>query len=217
MSRFYQKNWFPYVLPFLLCFTIAQATTYLPDWRFHLSAAQVLLGAGLLWVWRQKFTAEVNQKISASQGIISSIWGILGFSIWIAAQHFQLITFKIATVPGQWPAILVIGITTLLLSGSIIILPIISEIFWRSFMLRYLIVQDFQSIPLGRFQLFSFVVVILLAALPSEYAFAVALTSMLQNILIVWQKNLRCCIVSSVVTHSLLAIYLLVNNNYQLY
>ena len=216
MSRFYQKNWFPYIFPFLLCFTIAQATTYLPSWRFHLSTAQVLLGAGLLWVWRQKYVAEVTQKISVSQGIISSIWGILGFSMWIAAQHFHLITFKIATIPSQWPAILVTCITALILSGSIIILPIISEIFWRSFMLRYLIVQDFQSIPLGHFQFFSFIVVILLTALPSEYAVAVALTSMLQNILIVWQKNLRCCIVSSVVTHSLLAIYLSINH-YQLF
>jgi hypothetical protein len=214
MARVYTKAWFPYVLPFLLCFTLEQTAGYLPGWALHIAAAKILIGGGLIWVWRQIFLTDIGSKITTKQLALSVIFGIAGFILWYISQHFQYISLPPNNIPTQWPAALKIIIGTILIVGSCLIMPIISELFWRSFMLRYLIVQDFQSIPLGQFQLFSFLGVVFLAAIPSEYFVAVAAVGVMQNILIIWQKNLRCCIVASVVTNILLALYLL-SNNYQ--
>ncbi|MDY0191376.1 MAG: CAAX prenyl protease-related protein [Desulfuromonas sp.] len=215
MARFYTKAWFPYVLPFLLCFTLEQSEGYLPNWALHIAAAKILIGGGLIWVWRERFSADIGGKITAQQLILSIIFGIISFALWYLSQHFQYISLPPNNIPPQWPAALKVTIGTILIVGSCLIMPIISELFWRSLMLRYLIVQDFQSIPLGKFQLFSFLGVVFLAAIPSEYFVAVAAVGVMQNILIIWQKNLRCCIVASAVTNVLLALYLL-SNNYQL-
>ncbi len=215
MARFYTKSWFPYILPFLLCFALAQTANYLPKWALHISSAKILIGGGLIWAWRHKFSDDLSAQLTKKQILLSILFGMLGFTLWFTSQHFKLISIPPSNMPAQWPIALQVVVTTVLIAGSTVIMPIISELFWRSFILRYLIVQDFKSIPLGEFQLFSFLGVIFLAAIPSEYVVAVAAVCAIQNILIIWQKNLRCCIVASVVTNILLALYLL-SNNYQL-
>jgi len=215
MARFYTKNWFPYVFPFLLCFTLAQAAIYVPDWSLHLTTAKIFLGGGLVWGWRKKFLPELNTPSTKKQTLISISFGLTGGAVWLLSQHYKLISFQPNNIPTQWPITLEWVVTLIFILGSVVIMPIISEIFWRSFMLRYLIVQDFKSIALGTFQFFSCLGVIVLTAIPSEYVVAVAAVSTLQNILIFWQKNLRCCIISSVVTHALLIMYL-IRYNYQL-
>ncbi|MEA3465017.1 MAG: CAAX prenyl protease-related protein [Thermodesulfobacteriota bacterium] len=212
MTRFYHKTWFPYVAPFLLYFSISEATKYLPEWFFHLYLTKILLTGGLLWAWRQKLSIDLKLTLTRMQTTIALGFGMLGVLIWIVADQLQWITLPASNIPTHWPLILEITVTTLFLLGFSLIMPIMSELFWRSFMLRYLIVQDFKSQPIGSFQFFSFFVVVVLTALPSEYVIAVALISILQNTLMVWQKNLLCCIVASIITHSLLAIYLLLNN-----
>ena len=211
MTRFYHKIWFPYIVPFLLYFIISEATKYLPEWYFHLYLAKILLAGGLFWVWRHKFTTELKLAPTTVQTAIALGFGMLGTVIWIIADRLQWITLPASNIPTHWPTGLEIAVTALLLIGFTLVIPIISELFWRSFMLRYLITQDFKSQPLGSFQFFSFFVVVVLTALPSEYVVAVALVTILQNTLMVWQKNLRCCIVASIVMHGLLAVYLIVN------
>lgn len=216
MARFYTRSWFPYILPFLLCFTLAQATIYLPAWHLHISTAKIFIGATLLWMWWRKFTPDLSHSTTHKQLLLAVIFGITGFVAWVASDQFHLLNFPPNDMPTEWPLLLRIVITAILLGGATVVMPIISELFWRSFMLRYLIEQNFQSLPLGQFQLFSFVGVVVLTAIPSQYPVAMAITSVLQNTLLIWQKNLRCCIVSSMVTNSFLAVYLLINH-YQLF
>ncbi|OQY19915.1 MAG: CAAX prenyl protease-related protein [Desulfobacteraceae bacterium 4572_35.1] len=215
MARFYTKNWFPYTFPFLLCFSISQATIYLPSWYLHLSIAKIFIGGTLLWMWREKFSAELNAVINKKQFILALLFGIIGFIFWIATSHYGLVQFHPNNIPSEWNIAIKTIVIIILMSGGVIVLPIISEIFWRSFMLRYLIEQDFKSLPIGKFQLFSFLGVVVLSAIPSSYPVAVAAISVTQNLLLIWQKNLKCCILSSVMTNILLATYLLLNN-YQL-
>lgn len=211
MTRFYHKTWFPYIVPFLLYFAISETSKYLPQWYFHLYLAKILLAGGLLWVWRHKFKVDIKLALTTTQTAIALCFGILGVVIWIVADRLQLITLPTSNIPAHWPPSLEIAVTAFFLFGFTLVIPIISELFWRSFMLRYLITQDFASQPLGQFQFFSFFVVVVLTALPSEHVTAVAIVSILQNTLMVWQKNLRCCIVASIMMHGLLAAYLLIN------
>jgi CAAX prenyl protease-like protein len=45
------------------------------------------------------------------------------------------------------------------LIGATLIIPVVEELFWRSFALRFLIKPDFKSVTLGQFTWFSFLVV----------------------------------------------------------
>lgn len=215
MTQFYKKVWFPYICPFLLCFVLSETTKYLPEWHFHLLIAKVFGGGALLWGWRKHFTAELAEKNTKLQIYIATTFGIIGFSVWVITLRYQLIQFPHESIPAEWPYFIQLSVNSIILIGAILVMPVISELFWRSFMLRYLIEQNFKAVPLGQFQLFSFSLVVILATITSEYVVAVATVCALQNILIIWQKNLRCCIISAVVTATLLSLYLL-SNSYQL-
>lgn len=209
MSRFYTKNWFCYVAPFLLFFSLSEAETYLPNWYFHLYLAKIFLTTSLLWAWRSKFYNDLTTKLTSSQLIISLIAGTIAAATWFSCITFELITLPALTIPEQWPLVLKVFVVSFICLGASLIVPILSELFWRSFMLRYLIEQNFKTVSIGQFQFFSFIVVVALTTLPSSYAIPVAITSIIQNTLIVWQKNLRCCILANVLTSTALTLYCL--------
>lgn len=211
MARFYRKSWFPYVTPFLVYLTLSEAVKYLPVWVPHLYLVRTVLCGYLLWLWRHKFHGDYAPVMTNSQRLFALGTGVLGFGMWMAAIHFQLISIPQQSYPEHWSLILNLAVCGISLLGFIVIFPLLLELFWRSFMLRYLIIQDFQTVALGSFQLFSFLLVIILTALPSDYYLVFAVIAALQNLLMIWQKNLRCCIVSHVVTNSLFAGYLLSN------
>jgi len=210
MSRFYTKNWFYYVAPFLLFFALTEAASYLPNWHFHLYLAKIALTGGLLWAWRNKFTTELSEKLSPTQFVIALLAATLCTLSWLACVKFGWINLTTHTLPTQWPFALKGLIVVIICLGATILTPILSELFWRSFMLRYLIEQDFKSVALGQFQFFSFIVVVALTTLPSPYTIPIAVSCCIQNILIIWQKNLRCCIVANMLTNSALTLYFLI-------
>lgn len=209
MSRFYTKSWFCYVLPFLIFFALSEATTYLPDWYFHLYLAKIFFTAGLLWVWRSTFYNDLKDKLTTTQLAIALLAGITIAATWFTCISYGWVTVPAHSLPEQWPAVLKISVTTLICFGAVLIVPILTELFWRSFMLRYIIDPDFKSLPLGQFQFFSFVVVVALTTLPTTYIIPVAITSIIQNALIVWQKNLRCCILANMLSSTALTLYFL--------
>lgn len=209
MSRFYTKNWFHYVAPFLLYFALTEAATYLPNWHFHLYLAKIILTGGLLWAWRHKFYHDVSGKLSSTQLALSALAATISIMSWWICIKLEWVNLTAHTVPTQWPLALTVFVVGFISVGASILVPILSELFWRSFMLRYLIEQDFKSVALGQFQFFSFIVVIALTTFPSPYTIPVAITCCIQNILIVWQKNLRCCIVANMLTSSVLTLYFL--------
>ncbi|OEU74754.1 MAG: CAAX prenyl protease-related protein [Desulfuromonadales bacterium C00003068] len=207
MSRFYTKSWFCYVAPFLLFFALSEAATYLPNWYFHIYLAKIFSTAGLLWAWRSTFYKDLTTKLTSSQLFISLFAGIISVATWLICINYEWVILPAHTIPEQWPLILKVSVVGLISLGASFVVPILSELFWRSFMLRYIIEQDFKSVAIGQFQFFSFIVVVALTTLPTNYIIPIALTCIIQNSLIVWQKNLRCCIVANMLSSTALTLY----------
>ena len=162
-------------------------------------------------MWKKHFLQDLIIPTPQPKLYSSLLVGIAAFALWPAAVSFDIVTLTSAQPMDNWPKALFFFVSIFTTIGFVVIFPILNELFWRSFMLRYFITPDFRSIPLGTFQLFSFVAVIGLSALPSNYIVLPFLNSLLFCLLLVWQKNLRCCIVAHVTCNGLLASYLLIN------
>lgn len=210
MARFYRSAWFPYVLPFLIYLALRETQAYLPHWYSHLYLARLLICGGLLWMWRKHYTRDLATALSLTQWASAAASGLLAFAVWPATLHLNLIDLPPAQYAPHWPQPLVMALTVLCSAGFILISPLLNELFWRSFMLRYFITPDFRSIPLGSFQLFAFLAVIALAAFPLEYGLALCANALIFTTLLIWQKNLRCCIVAHALCNGLLAPYLII-------
>ncbi len=99
-------------------------------------------------------------------------------------------------------------------TGAVIIVPIMEELFWRSFLLRYLIDSNFTEVAIGRYSLFSFLAVAILFGLEHHYVFAGIMAGVIFNGIYYYTRSIAHCIVSHAVANLCLAAYVLLTGNW---
>ncbi len=101
------------------------------------------------------------------------------------------------------------------LAGITICVPIMEELFWRGFLMRWLIQEDFTSVPLGAYQPFSFWVTTACFAMVhgSEWLLAVGV-GILYGAWFIRTKSLGSVMLAHGSTNLLLALYCLITNDW---
>lgn len=186
-----------------------------------------VLAAVALWTFRRRYP-----DISTRGLRLAVIAGILGCVAWVALERLQ------AAVPviEQWMSILVGGkrngfdpfsdggpsprqlaFVIVRLSELVIVVPFAEELFWRGFLARYLIAEDFEKVPFGTFTRFSFTVVTLAFASAHPELLAAVVWGTFINLLYRRTANLWACVVMHAVTNGLLGIYILTSGSWQLW
>ena len=92
----------------------------------------------------------------------------------------------------------------------VIVVPLVEEIFWRGFLLRYLVREDFTAIPFGSSNRFSFwAVVVAFTAVhaPADWP-AAFLTGILFNLIAVRTRSLAACVTAHAVANLALGVYI---------
>lgn len=177
--------------------------------EYWIYPAQTLIcGALVLWFWRE-YNFRAPQKALFAFAI-----GLVVFGLWIAPQQFfgfppRLVGFDpqvFADQPGLYWATILFRFLRL-----VIIVPLVEEIFWRGFLLRYLINEKFTAVPIGSFSWVSFAVVTLgfgFAHSPADWIAAFA-TGALYNLVAYRTRSLASCVVAHAVTNLLLGIWIM--------
>ena len=94
-------------------------------------------------------------------------------------------------------------------AGAALVVPIFEELFWRSFLIRWIIDQDFKKVAIGQFTWISFVATVLLFGLEHNRWLVGLAAGAVYNGLLYQQKNLWPCIIAHAVTNLVLGIYVL--------
>ena len=145
--------------------------------------------------------------------------GVVAFVLWVSPLAYLVERFfpKAARLPGfdpaffgaeGWAWFLNVGCRFVRL---VVIVPLVEEIFWRGFLLRWLIRDEFMTVPFGTYQRTSFLVVTLLFMVehaPADYP-AALLTGALFNIVAIHTRSLSSCVLVHAVTNLLLGLYIL--------
>jgi hypothetical protein len=93
---------------------------------------------------------------------------------------------------------------------SAILVPILEELFWRGWLMRWLIRPDFENVPLGKYTPLSFwAVALLFASEHGPYWEVGLIAGVAYNWWIVRTRSLADCILAHAVTNALLAAYVL--------
>ena len=100
------------------------------------------------------------------------------------------------------------------LLGAVIVVPVMEELFWRSFLMRYLINPDFRSVPMGSFTRFSFFTTAVLFGLEHHRVIEGIIAGILYNFLLTRQKKLKGVILAHAVTNFGLGIYVIVTESW---
>ena len=101
------------------------------------------------------------------------------------------------------------------LFGAALVVPIMEELFWRSFMMRYLVSNDFLKVRLGTFTLLSFGATAVLFGVEHYYWLAGMMAGVAYNFLLYRTNRLWPCIIAHALTNLLLGIHVLVTGEWR--
>jgi hypothetical protein len=152
---------FARIVPFAAFMVFVAASSFLPaplpvapgefDSRWLYAARALVVGAILLLVWRR--LDELLEPLQAAHWIYALFAGVAVFAIWIVLDHGWMVIGG-DTSPGFDPRrfgseALHIELTVLRLLGLAVVVPIAEELFWRSFLLRWLERPEFLRVAPG--------------------------------------------------------------------
>ncbi|HLI86818.1 MAG TPA: CAAX prenyl protease-related protein [Bryobacteraceae bacterium] len=207
-----------YVVPFAI-YVAMIALPLSPEVLFPVRSA-IVLGAILLL--SRPYLSLKPSYVLASLGV-----GIGVFAIWIgpdllfgpAYRHFWLFDNSIlghpasSLPPAAQRSPLFLGVR---IFSSVILVPILEELFWRGWLMRWLIDRQFLKIPLGTYQAGAFwIVALLFASEHGPYWEVGLLAGVAYNLWIVRARNLADCILAHSVTNGVLAAYVLIAGQWQ--
>jgi CAAX prenyl protease-like protein len=205
----------PYIAPFAVFMgLIALHSIYsLPDLADQILRVTVV---SLVLI----FVARPVIDLRAPRWPVSLLIGAAVFLIWIAPdlafpgyRHHLLFENRIlgAPTPGlsvtsqTQPAVLALRAVR-----AVILVPIVEELFWRAWLMRWIIAPDFEKVPLGKYTAMSFWAVALLFASEHGSYWDVGLVAgVIYNAWMVKSKSLGDLILTHAVTNACLSAYVI--------
>jgi uncharacterized protein len=168
----------------------------------------LICGALLIWFWREyDFRAPTKTWLTVAIGLAV-------FVLWIAPQQFlgfppRLTGFDPEVFAAQ-PA-LYWGTVVFRFLRLVVVVALVEEIFWRGFLLRYLINEKFTEIPIGAFSWLSFAVVTVVFGFTHsrEDWIAALVTGALYNLVAYRTGSLASCVVAHALTNLLLGAWIM--------
>ncbi len=99
---------------------------------------------------------------------------------------------------------------------AVLIVPVIEELFWRAWLLRWLINTDFEKVPLGSYAPFAFwLTAMLFASEHGPYWDVGLLTGVIYNAWMIRSKSVADCILMHAVTNAVLSGYVIATGQWQ--
>jgi uncharacterized protein len=99
--------------------------------------------------------------------------------------------------------------------GLVLVVPVMEELFWRSFLLRYATTADFTSLTVGQFSWTAFWIVVALSAVAHPEWLVAAIASAVFAWLLHHTRSLFAVIVSHAVANAALGGYILIRGQWQ--
>jgi uncharacterized protein len=210
-----------YVTPFAVFILLLALTgNFAVDARWEAPARAVTLAAVCFVCWPRELPIRPNQSFA------SIAVGIGVFLIWIAPDTLiagyrahRLFSNTIvghahssisaAALHSEW----VLAWRTV---RAVVVVPIVEELFWRAWLMRWLINPDFRSVPLGAYRPFAFwITAMLFASEHGPYWDVGLITGVIYNWWMIRSKSIADCILLHATTNAILSGYIIATAQWQ--
>jgi len=184
-------------------------------WLYALQAGAA--GALLLWWWRG-YGELARQNLPSMREVLASVViGLVVFGLWISldAPWMQLsepsATFLPLDLQGQliWPLVVTRWI------GAALIVPVMEELFWRSFLMRWLEEPNFEAVPVARVSFRAIVLSTFVFTLAHTLWLAAILAGLAYAMLYKHTGKLWAAVIAHAVTNGALGIWVVYTGRWQ--
>lgn len=187
-----------------------------PPWFPAAYIFKALVVTVCLFVWRAPL-AEI--RLDARVVLPSVLLGLVVFVLWVGVD--QLVPYphlgtRTAFDPtplqesGWWPVFLAVR-----LYGLVLMVPVMEEIFWRSFLVRFLTQSDFRKLPVGTFSSSALWIMVAASAFAHPEWLVAVIASLAYGLWIKRSRSLFGAIVAHATTNGALGAYVLATREWQ--
>lgn len=183
-------------------------------WMYPVKTLAV--AAALLYYWRQYEELPWPPKLSYSSLTLAIATGVFVYIAWV---HMDWSWAMQGDRPSGYNPFLQQGeagyvLAAFRLFGAAIVVPIMEELFWRSFLMRYLISSRFETVPLGIMTPLSFGLVVILFGVEHDLWLAGMMAGTVYGLLLTRTRNLWTCVIAHGITNLALGIHVLMTQEW---
>lgn len=168
----------------------------------------ILCAVCLVWFWKEY---DFGGKRGLGFGLVI---GLAALAVWISPQWIFGMsprtegfdpTFFEENTGLYWMTVVT------RFARLVVVVPLAEEIFWRGFLMRYLVNEKWRTVPFGTYTRLSFFVVAVLFMFEHtlEDWPAALVTGILYNLVAVRTKSLAACVIAHAVTNLGLGLYIM--------
>jgi uncharacterized protein len=220
------RDWESYVVPMATFLVLTALEGQLPKsngaihpvWYPAMYMLKIAIVTGLALRYRAAWR-DMLPRPSVATLALAVVSGALVTALWVGLDGryptFGFLGTRSAFVPSVIPPLGRYVFLTMRLFGLVLLVPLVEELFWRSFLLRWIINPDFRSVPIGRVTPAAAVITsVLFAAAHPEWLPALLTGSIWAGLL--WRtKSLSACLASHAVANLALAVYVFISGEWK--
>jgi CAAX prenyl protease-like protein len=147
------------------------------------------------------------------------VLGLLVAALWVAIDPYyprvDLLGKRTAFDPTALPVLPRMGFLAVRLYGLVVVVPLIEEVFWRSFLMRWMINPDFKSVPIGKVTWSAAAITSVLFALEHPEWLPGLITGFAWAGLLAWSRSVGACWISHLVANLALGVYVLASHRWE--
>lgn len=215
------------ILPFAVFMVFVAAGSLLPppepvpegafDARWMYAARAVVVGALLVWLWPRLAELRAGPPMRATDWGLAWAAGVAVFIIWVQLDS-GWVTFELGAGfdPRRFQSEEIDWVLTAFrVLGLAVVVPLAEELFWRSFLMRWLDRQDFLSLEPQRVGVRALVITSVLFALEHSQWLAGVIAGLIYGWIYMRTGRIWVPIVAHAVTNGLLGAYILVQRDWR--
>jgi CAAX prenyl protease-like protein len=209
----------PFVAPFAAFAALLALGPHVPGGAAAAYPLRVAVTLAVLLIWSRGVVELRPARPAASAAV-----GAVVFFIWIGPDllwpgyrsHWLLQNAVTGAVPGGVPPGAGAWFLFFRAAGSALLVPVVEELFWRAWLMRYLIARDFRRVAPGTWSASSFwITAVLFASEHGAYWDVGLAAGIIYNWWMIRTRSLADCILAHAVTNGCLAAYVLAAGQWQ--
>ncbi|WP_449405716.1 CAAX prenyl protease-related protein [Massilia phosphatilytica] len=201
-------------LAFIVAGDVLERLGVRPDTLRWLYPAKIALVALLLALFWRRYQELSRFRLAPLPASIALATGVAVLVLWITLDAGWML---VGSPPGFDPRVggridwLLVAIR---IAGAALVVPIMEELFWRSFLMRWVDDPDFESVEPSQLSIKSFVITVLLFGFEHNLWLAGIVAGAAYSLLYMRHRNLWSPILAHAVTNGLLGVWVVRTGNW---
>jgi CAAX prenyl protease-like protein len=180
-------------------------------WLYPAKIAAVALLLALFW---RQYSELRHFCLSTAQTLTALATGVLVLVLWISLDAGWMIIGSPSGFDPRSQGQIDWLLVAIRIAGAALVVPVMEELFWRSFLMRWIVSPDFESVESSQLGFKSFVITVLLFGVEHNLWLAGIVAGAAYSLLYMRHRKLWSPILAHAVTNGLLGIWVVRTGNW---